>query len=197
MTGEEILFKCYAILSGVAEDDLRRPGLSIHGETFLPEELAMIERAQEVLTTLPLYVDDSGEHNLQGVLRKIKESTSELIIVDHLHNLSSGNENRSLDLGACTGALKQLAMQKKIPILLVCHLRRREKVGEKSPGPPRLSDLFWSSSIEKDANQVVFIYDRNQDDDLTEISVAKNCHGGKCQKIEYRFEPWCSRITEA
>ena len=64
--------------------------------------------------------------------------------------------NRVQEVGETTAALKALAKELDIPILLLCQLSREpEKRKDKRP---QLSDLRDSGNIEQDADMVAFVF---------------------------------------
>ena len=68
----------------------------------------------------------------------------------------SKKDNRSLELGEISAALKALARDFKTPILVLSQLNR--DVEKRSGKIPMLSDLRESGNIEQDADIVLFIH---------------------------------------
>jgi len=108
-----------------------------------------------------------------------------LIVIDHLHFCKTSEknyENRNIELGKVTRALKEMAGNLDVPVLLLSQLNRDI---DRAPGKdkrPKLSDLRDSGNIEQDADMVWFIhrpgyYDSNIDKTETEILVSKNRSG--------------------
>ncbi len=121
------------------------------------------------IAQLPLYVESSGEGNLEDVEKMIIEykkhhNNLRMVIVDYLQILDAppGLENASeyVQLKHNTRLAKKIAARHGIFMLLVSQLNRSHVDRE-----PRKSDLHGASSIEKDADLVIFIYD-----DLTKMS---------------------------
>lgn len=114
-----------------------------------------------------------------------------LVIIDHLHNLSSGprpNPNPVQEIGIISTGLKQLALNLKIPILLLSQLSRRTETGFGDDDGaklmvPTMADLRGSGSIEQDADVVMFIHreDYRNENAPPEsfVVVAKNRNGGR------------------
>ncbi len=79
-----------------------------------------------------------------------------LIVIDYLQLMETGKDNRAQGIGDITRALKLLAVELDVPVLLLSQLNRDlEKRDNKRPIP---ADLRDSGSIEQDADVVVFIY---------------------------------------
>lgn len=64
-------------------------------------------------------------------------------------------ETRDVALGRITGFLKDLAMDLKIPVLLLCQINREV---EKLNREPVISDLRESGNIEQDADRVILLH---------------------------------------
>jgi replicative DNA helicase len=100
-------------------------------------------------------------------------------------------ENRVTDVGNITRAIKLMAKEFEIPIILCSQLARSSE--NRKDRQPMLSDLRDSGAIEQDADIVLFIYrsdyyerkdgenqdaaNENSDYILAECNVAKNRHG--------------------
>ena len=121
-----------------------------------------------------------------------------LLVIDYLQLMETSGDNRAQGLGDITRALKLLAVELDIPVLLLSQLNRDlEKRPDKRPIP---ADLRDSGSIEQDADVVVFVYrDEVYHRDTryagtAELIVALQRNGppGECRVIyrgdRYRFE---------
>lgn len=189
MRGIELMYRCYTNLSGVREEDL-----SFEGAYLTLEEPARIEAAQEQMKNMPLVIDDSCEESLELLIDKIEDDDSDLIIIDHIHNVEGKNENRILDLSNIARKLKKMAMQKKIPIIAMAQLKDRPH--HLKGIMPSIDDLAWSSDIKKHADQVVLIHDRDQDDDQIMMQLGKNRGGTRSGQLLFKFEPMFCRISD-
>ena len=91
----------------------------------------------------------------------------ELVVIDYLGLIKSSNPRASLGdrVGEITSALKQAAISEGVCILLLAQLTRegrkpaRGTDGKNQPDPePRIEDLFGGSSIENDADAILFLH---------------------------------------
>lgn len=137
----------------------------------------------------PLFIDDSPNPTLLEVgskARRLKaEKGLELLVLDYLQLMQAGGryENRTLEIGAISRGLKQLAKELDIPVMALSQLSRQpERRG--SDHRPQLADLRESGSIEQDADLVAFIYRDEiyhpEDEDvkgLAEVILAKHRNG--------------------
>lgn len=142
-----------------------------------------VAHALGVICDLPLYVDETGAINIFDVRsrarRLLGEHGLDLLVVDYLQLMGKSSKyenNRNLEVGAITGALKALSKELKIPVLLLSQLSRDP---EKRGGRPKLSDLRDSGSIEQDADIVLFLYreENTEDTSVADLIVAKHRNG--------------------
>jgi replicative DNA helicase len=146
----------------------------------------------------PLYIDDSPNPSLLEIGSKARRLKAErgldLLVLDYLQLMHAGGryENRTLEIGAISRGLKQLAKELDIPVVALSQLSRQpERRG--SDHRPQLADLRESGSIEQDADLVAFIYRDEiyhpEDEDvkgLAEVILAKH-RNGETGTIELAF----------
>ena len=114
------------------------------------------------LSTLPLYIDDTGGISIAQIAARARRMKREknigLIIIDYLQLVapSRNHENRVQEITEVTKGLKTLAKELDIPILALSQLSRG--VDSRDDKRPVLSDLRESGSIEQDADVVMFVY---------------------------------------
>jgi replicative DNA helicase len=83
----------------------------------------------------------------------------DLVIVDHLHRIKASNRyagNRTGEVTEISGALKVLAKELDIPVLVLAQLSRQ--VEGRDNKVPTLSDLRDSGAIEQDVDLIAFLY---------------------------------------
>ena len=128
---------------------------------------AKVANAIYKIGSLPIYIDDSPNGKLMDIIaksRKLQANEPELgmIIVDYLGlvttgSTSKGSDSRQEEVRKTSLALKALARELQVPIIVVSQLSRDvEKRGENKR--PILSDLRDSGSIEQDADVVMLLY---------------------------------------
>jgi len=94
-----------------------------------------------------------------------------------------GELNRVVEVGEITGALKNVARELKIPIIVASQLSRN--VEYRVEKKPMLSDLRESGNIEQDADVVLLLYRSDYYDNANalsgiskvEVNIAKNRNG--------------------
>jgi replicative DNA helicase len=88
---------------------------------------------------------------------KAQDPKLALVVIDYLQLMHVSGDNRASGIGDITRALKLMASELDIAVLLLSQLNRDV---EKRPGDKRpiVADLRDSGSIEQDADAVIFIY---------------------------------------
>ena len=162
------------------------------------EEMQAYCTARKELENLPIYIDDSARVNIKHISTisrsKRRKGECDMVVIDYLQLIEIqeqsgyGNfKNREREVAEMSRALKLLAKELKIPVLLLCQLSRavESRAGHKQP---QLADLRESGAIEQDADIVIFpyrpeYYGINQDDagnsleGIMMLITAKNRNG--------------------
>lgn len=168
-----------------------------------PHEWIQLQVKRTALETAPIYIDDSAGINifdLRAKCRRLKaQHNIELVIVDYLQLMSAGGEksgNREQEISMISRALKGLAKELNIPVIVLSQLSRQVETrgGDKRP---QLSDLRESGAIEQDADMVCFLYrpeyykievdaEGNSTQGMAKVIVAKHRNGG-LEDINLKF----------
>jgi replicative DNA helicase len=192
-----------------------RAGVALHkimgGKANLVEMQTM-KTAHEELANLPLYLDDDPYCSAISFGKKIEQHIRQhkikLAVLDQLQLLDwqgKGTTRFRDEREAISFATRQCVQYVKqfgIPIIEVSHLSRNRALRSTKDLRPKLRDLHGSSSIEKDANSVMFIYRPEMDEPgrrevrgRAELLVAKN-RDGALGTIHMRFEGEFTRFRE-
>src|ERR1700760_2771932 len=114
------------------------------------------------LSTLPLYIDDTGGISIAQIAARARRLKREkkigCVIIDHLQLVepSRRHDNRVQEITEVTKGLKTLAKELNVPVLALSQLSRG--VDARDDKRPVLSDLRESGSIEQDADVVMFVF---------------------------------------
>lgn len=79
----------------------------------------------------------------------------DMIVIDHLHLMSHGNNNEVVGIGNSTAELKGLALEIEVPILMMAQLNRGNA---KENRAPTITDLRGSGAIEQDSDRVLLLH---------------------------------------
>lgn len=146
-------------------------------------------RVGAALAEIPptLWIDDTAGLPVSDLKTRARRAAMEmggpldLVVVDYLQLVRTRErfENRTQQVTAISGGLKELAKELSVPVMALSQLSRRTEEGRGRR--PNLSDLRESGSLEQDADVVLFIYrdDSTDDDDnaIAEVIVGKQRNG--------------------
>jgi replicative DNA helicase len=173
------------------------------------DDWGKITGALSNLGEAPLWIDDSASSTVLEMgakARRLKRDRGlALVIIDYLQLVvpthTGRGTNRQEEVSSISRALKGLAKELKVPILVLSQLTRAPEREERKP---QLADLRESGAIEQDADVVVFINRPNfyktdlpeEDRAKAEIIVAKQ-RNGPTGTLNFVFLARHTRFEEA
>lgn len=171
------------LLTGRAKVDSKR----VRKKAFLDTDLRSIAKATQELSSLPIYINDSGSTtilDIQSQCRKVKaEQGLGLIVIDYLQLMGSTSKNiqREQQIAEISRGLKTMAKELGCPVIALSQLNRG--VESRPNKRPSTADLRESGAIEQDADIVMFVYrdevyyPDTKEPGIAEIIVGKNRAG--------------------
>ncbi|HUA01808.1 MAG TPA: replicative DNA helicase [Candidatus Aquilonibacter sp.] len=173
------------------------------------DDWGKITRSLANLGDAPIWIDDSASSTVLEMgakARRLKRDRGlSLMIVDYLQlcvPTGSGRQtNRQEEVSAMSRALKGLAKELKVPIVVLSQLTRAPEREERKP---QLADLRESGAIEQDADVVLFINRPNfyktdlpeEDRAKAELIIAKQ-RNGPTGTLNFVFLSRHTRFEEA
>ena len=153
---------------------------------FLGGEEEAFEKANEVLSNYDVVVS-TGSKSVREIKSDCRHMKFDLIVIDYLQLIKADKSfaNRASEVGEVSKAIKGLAMELNVPIILLSQLSRA--VESRDSKEPQLSDLRESGDIEQDASNVIFLWNLSDDKRCKGMSVAKN-RQGELTKIGLEFD---------
>ncbi len=151
------------------------------------DDWGRLTEALGVLGQTKIFIDDSPGIGVLEMRAKSRRLASEhglhMLIVDYIQLMQGRGrfDNRTQELGAISRALKGLAKELNVPVVVLSQLSRAPEA--RSDHRPQLSDLRESGALEQDADVVILIYreDRysqeTENEGIAEIIVAKQRNG--------------------
>ena len=127
------------------------------------DEFPMLARAAGILSSAPIWIDDSPGITLlemRSKARRLKaDSNIGMVIVDYLQLMQghTSAENRQQEVSQISRGLKALAKELSVPVVALSQLSRapEQRTGDHRP---QLSDLRESGAIEQDADLIMFLF---------------------------------------
>ena len=142
------------------------------------DEFTRMGDALEKLSRSKIYIDDSPAGawlvEIKSKARRLKmESGLDLVIIDYLQLMSSGNSmNRVQEISDISRGLKSLARELDVPVIALSQLSRA--VEARPDKRPMMSDLRESGAIEQDADIILMIYRDDYYNELSEFAGVTN-----------------------
>jgi replicative DNA helicase len=167
MTGVQLSERAVSMISGIDFGKIRNPRQMDEADwPKIADAFAKLEKSA-------LIVDESSTQNVESICARVRQLHMQeplaLVVVDHLGLIDlPGKGNPVNETGAVTKALKALAKDLAIPVVLLVQLNR--SCEQRADKRPVLSDLRESGRIEEDADVVAMLY---RDDYYNENSAHK------------------------
>lgn len=185
MSETQIIQKIISRVSNVDSNKLRTGNIN----EIEREKIAI---AEGEISDLPIFIN-TKIRNIQEIeiyARKLKNKKNlGLLIIDYIQLVKNKNKfnSREQEVADISRTLKLLSLELKIPIIGLCQLNRNAARTE-----PTLADLRESGAIEQDADNVIFIYKENDEEEqaLVEnvvIDLQKQRAGGLA-KVVVKFD---------
>jgi len=200
MSTDKLIRRMLAVEAGVPGWRLMNP------KSLSTKATESIVAAGGALDALPIVIDDTDGMNVRDIVvrsrRLNRRQPLSMVVVDYLQIVKAlprkGDKyNRDRELGEITAALKGLAKELQIPVLLISQLNRGNE--SRQDKRPQLSDLRESGAIEQDADVVAFIhreayYDEKADRELAELIFRKQ-RNGPLGTVLLRWEEHITRFS--
>lgn len=194
MSEQELYERFISGLSNIEAKKLKRA-------LFSDEELGRLHGAITELDSSSISFTEEPCQSLNQIRAKARKHKAQnpdlsVIVIDYLGLMEVPRADRhDLGIGKITGGLKQLAKEIKVPVVLIAQANRDLDKAKR----PTMSNLKDSSSIEADADIIMFVHRQEVIEPetelkgLTEIIIAKDRHNDGngtvfMQKLNGKFQ---------
>jgi replicative DNA helicase len=173
------------------------PMLDIKNATITDKQLELLKDTYLTISNFPIYVDTNMTASLGYVLstirRYVRASNVKVVFIDYVQLMVQDTKNETQELGRISRALKLLAGELGISIVVLSQLSRAvEQLENKRP---QLSHLRQSGRMEEDADIVTMLYRpayygkvANDKENSLELLIRKN-RNGPTGTVEVYFDP--------
>lgn len=202
----EIARRLSILVSGLSNENIR--GVK-ELEDYQWEQL---EYALKPLSKAPIYIDCSTRLTTEDIGAKIQKYSREkgvrLIFIDDFQSISTPVDyagNKEAEMTNISLELKRIAREQEVTIITIARLSRGAgKAYERtSTQKPQLNDLKDTSSLEYDADRIIFVHPKDymglsdypEDHNKVTLILAKN-RTGDTRDIEMKFNPEECRFYE-
>lgn len=186
MSEEQIIHKIIAKRTSINSRKIRNGDLNTN-------EIDRVGQACMEISNLPLTILTKANkiQQIEIIARKMKNRDKlDLLIVDYLQLVqSSGNfRSREQEVADISRTLKLLSLELEIPIIALCQLNRNASKAE-----PTLADIRESGAIEQDADNVIFLYQKNPETNIVTVDLQKQ-RAGNVGSLELKFNKYNSEF---
>jgi replicative DNA helicase len=162
---------------------LRNKPLGHHQRTRVAES---VEKLHTHLRNV--VVDDRPAMTAADVVASARDMITrhgcKALLVDHLGEIRlTRSERHDLDIADALQQLRALAKTYRVPVVVACHLRRREGLSKRDE--PRLTDFAFSASIERMARVALGL--SRPDDQTLRVHVLKQTNGVAGLAVDLNF----------
>jgi replicative DNA helicase len=197
MSKQDVIERFLGIETGVGISD-------IHLGILDQKKLDIVKDKIAEFKHLPIYIDTNFTGDLNYVISTIrryhKTKGIKVVCLDYIQLMAERDANATNALGQISRALKLLANELGIAVIVASQLHRGVELRDDKR--PVLSDLRQSGNLEEDADVVAFLYrDEYYNSDtkykgLLEFIIRKNRQNGVIGTALFGFDPITNRIVD-
>ncbi len=165
---------------------------------FLGDEEKRFKKANDALAGRSNIVISTGAKTVSEIRAESRHMGFDVIVIDYLQLIRSDTfyrGNRVAEVGAISKAIKALAMELQIPIILLSQLNRASEGRETRE--PSMSELRESGDIEQDASVIILLWNMSEDDRSKKGCKIEKNRQGETGKMELRFDGDQMRFRDA
>lgn len=149
----------------------------IRNASLNDEEIERVGLASQQISTLSFNILTKANtiQQIEIEARRLKNKNKlDLLVIDYLQLVrNTGNfKSREQEVADISRTLKLLSLELDIPIIALCQLNRNASKNE-----PTLADIRESGAIEQDADNVIFLYQLNPDNNIVTVDLQKQRAG--------------------
>ena len=143
---------------------------------FLCGEKEAFDKANEELSGYDVVVS-TGSKTVSEIRAESRHQRYDVIIIDYLQLIKADKRyaNRSSEVGDISKAIKALAMELHIPIVLLSQLNRLPE--QKDSKEPTMAELRESGDIEQDASNIILLWNLSENRKYKGLKVDKQRQG--------------------
>jgi replicative DNA helicase len=191
MSNRQIAMRLLAMNTGITYGEQK---------TGKVKDWEVYQKGNSDLSVLPIALCDVASISVSQARREILAENAkgkiDCVLFDYIQlgGNDKKHDRRDQDIAEITQGLKAIAKDFDIPVIAAAQLNR--EVEKRASQKPILSDLAESSSLEKDADLIHFLYRNPERQNVTEVITAKN-RNGEVGSIELIYRANLTRFDNA
>lgn len=145
-------------------------------KSFLGGEKDAFDKANNEMSGYNVIIS-TGSKTVSEIRAESRHQRFDVIIIDYLQLIKSERRftNRSSEVGDISKAIKALAMELHVPIILLSQLNRLSE--QKETKEPTMAELRESGDIEQDASNIILLWNVSENRKYKGLKVEKQRQG--------------------
>lgn len=163
-------------------------------KTFLGGEQEAFEKANDKLSGYNITIS-TGAKSVSEIRSECRHQRYDVIVIDYLQLIKADRRfsNRASEVGDISKAIKALAMELHVPIILLSQLNRVSE--SKETKEPTMAELRESGDIEQDASNIILLWNLDEDGVYKGWKIEKQRQGTHL-KVVLKFDGDHMKFTE-
>lgn len=160
------------------------------------EEEMMFKGAVEKLDATTNLLISTGSRSVAQIRKEVNRVKPNLVIIDYLQLLKADTSykgNRYAEVGAISHALKAIAIDYQIPVIVLTQLNRNSE-GVKEP---TMAEIRESGDVEQDASIIILLWNKDSDDKTKKGCKIEKNRGGETGNMSLEFNGSKMRFEDA
>ena len=151
-------------------------------KSFLGGEKESFDKANERLSEYSITIS-TGAKSVSEIRTECRHQRYDVIVIDYLQLIKAGRKfsNRASEVGDISKAIKSLAMELHVPIILLSQLNRLSE--QKETKEPTMAELRESGDIEQDASNIILLWNLDEDGQYKGWKVEKQRQGTHLKEV--------------
>ena len=151
-------------------------------KTFLGGEQEAFEKANSKLSEYNITIS-TGAKSVSEIRAECRHQRYDVIVIDYLQLIKADRRfsNRASEVGDISKAIKALAMELHVPIILLSQLNRASEARETKE--PTMAELRESGDIEQDASNIILLWNLDEDGVYKGWKIEKQRQGTHLKEV--------------
>ena len=151
-------------------------------KTFLGGEQEAFEKANDKLSGYNITIS-TGAKSVSEIRAECRHQRYDVIVIDYLQLIKADRRftNRASEVGDISKAIKALAMELHVPIILLSQLNRASEARETKE--PTMAELRESGDIEQDASNIILLWNLDEDGVYKGWKIEKQRQGTHLKEV--------------
>ena len=163
-------------------------------KTFLGGEQEAFEKANDKLSGYNITIS-TGAKSVSEIRAECRHQRYDVIVIDYLQLIKADRRfgNRASEVGDVSKAIKALATELHVPIILLSQLNRASESRETKE--PTMAELRESGDIEQDASNIILLWNLDEDGVYKGWKIEKQRQGTHLKEV-LKFDGDHMKFTE-